>query len=66
MWRWWKGKVHHLANCLQEHPHSCFVVDRRQITLPDQNPDFFEDLKHGLGAKLRLLHIEPAPPYARH
>jgi len=57
-WRWWGGKVRHLAVCLAEHPDSYFVVNPAYMTSPEQNPNFFEELATRFGDNLVLLHTE--------
>lgn len=64
-WRWWGGSVRYLAECLNDHPEGCFLVDTRRITSAENNPAFFEDLDAWFGQRLELLHTDPAPPAAR-
>lgn len=59
-WRWWGGKVRYLADALQTHPRSWFVVDLSHMTgsEADGNPRFFEELSDYFGARLELMHAE--------
>jgi len=65
-WRYWQGGVHHLAEFLNDKPTCYFLVDVKHITSDERNPAFFEQLEKEFGPRLELVHVEPAPPHARH